>query len=98
MHASGCGHIVHCTEFICFRYTDTVVSYLHMMLLAYVEFEGHICSLHIYACSMIYAVIVHCFVLFVCAVLSGLHVDYITSAVGHMCLMWQAYMFRVICQ
>ena len=38
------------------------------------------------------------FFLLAYAVMWGPHVDYITSAVGHMCLMWQADMFRGICQ
>ena len=56
----------------------------------YVTFEGHICCWQMYAYNMINKVAVHCFVLPICAVLWGLHVDYVMSAVGHTCVVWQA--------
>ena len=42
---------------------------------------------------MIDKVVVHSFVRLLYAVMWGLHVDYITSAMGHTCLMWKIYMF-----
>ena len=35
MYTSACGYIVDCIEFIWGIYTDTIVSYLHVILLAY---------------------------------------------------------------
>ena len=62
-----------------------------------VAFKGNICCWHIYAYSMINKVAVPCS-LFVCAVMLGLHTDYITMSLGKSFLMWQAYMFSGICQ
>ena len=64
----------------------------------FVAFEEHIYCWHIYNHSLLDKVAVHCFVWLIYAVLLGLHVDYITSAVEHICVMWQSYMFRGICQ
>ena len=37
-------------------------------------------------------------VLLVCAVMLGLLADFSFSAVGHICAMWQVYLFGGICQ
>ena len=51
------------------------------------DFEGHICCWHVYGYSMVNKL----WFVVVCAVMWGLHVDHIIFAVGHTCLMWQAY-------
>ena len=62
----------------------------------YTAFEGQICCWDIYGCNMINKVVIHFFT-YMCSKV-GLHEDYITSTVGHTCVMWQASMFRGICQ
>ena len=61
----------------------------------YVALEGYICCWHIYGNNM---VIKSCSFLTLCAALWDLHVDYSISAMVHKCAMWQAYLFRGICQ
>ena len=48
-------------------------------------------SMVINSCSLL-------FILLVCEVMWGLHVDYSISEVGHMYMMWHAYLFKSICQ
>ena len=101
MYTNAPGHIVHGIEFISSIYTHIVVSYVHMKQLACgikIAFEGHICCSNIYGYSIVNKVAVCCLVLmYVCSNV-GLHVDYIISAVGYTCVMWEDYLFRTIWQ
>ena len=61
-------------------------------------FEGHICCWHKYGYSMVYKVGSLLDFFYTLFSVICLHVYYIISAVGCTCSMWQAYMFKSICQ
>ena len=66
-----------------------------------VEIEGHICFWHTYGNSMVMkCCILLLLLLFLMCMSSnmGLYVDNGSSALGHICVMWEAYLFRGVCQ
>ena len=72
-----------------YRNSDIVVSSAYKVIgicSIYFAFEGHIHSWHIYSYGRVNKGAVCC-LLPVCAVMYGLYVDYIISAVGHTCVM-----------
>ena len=92
VHTSTPVHIVIALSLYEFIYTDTVVSYAHELIgicVIYVAFAEHICYWYIYGYNMVSKVAVF---LPLCAVMWDLHVDYIISAVGYTCVMWQTYL------
>ena len=111
MYTSACGDFVDCSWFIPGIYTDIVVWYLHINLLAHVAFEGDFCCSHIYGNSMVNRSCSLSLFLLICEVMWGLYEDYSGSAVGtclynvagifvqeNMPIMWNVYipMFLVI--
>ena len=64
-----------------------VASYLHMKYLAYMAFEGHIYCWYIYGHTMLDKAAIHCIVSLKYVEMWSPYVGYITSAVGHTCVM-----------
>ena len=93
-----CGHIVDCSEFIWHSFlisAHELIDIYHIFLV----FEGHICCWHIYGNSMVLKVSVCCcFLGLVSAIMWGLYADHSSSVVGQICMMWEAYLLRGICQ
>ena len=98
MYISAPGYIIDCSDFNWCIYTSSLVSAYEVTGICGISmtFERHIYFWLIYDYSMANK---SCrFFLLVCAVIWGLHLDYTNRAVGHTCVMWQAYLFRGICQ
>ena len=56
------------------------------------------CIVHMYITAEFKAYWLTCFFLLLSAEMLALYVGYGSSAVGHICTMWQAHVFRGICQ
>ena len=93
--------IIDGSNFIC----DTILAYffhkctlssLHMWHI--LAIEGHISCWHIFCINVVNKCWEFIDLWWICLVMWGLQIDYIICAVGHTCVMSQAYLFRSICQ
>ena len=97
---SNFGYINNGRNFVCGMYISILPHKWTLNDLGYaifVTFKEHSCCCQIFCSSMINT----CYSVSIfdsCTVLWGVYVDYSMSAVGHIYAVWQAYLFRGICQ
>ena len=99
MYTGTSGNTVDCSKFVCGVYTDIIVSCAHEVIgicVIYVTFEGIFVIAYICGNSMIRKGCSFLGLLY--AVKLGPYADYSSNALGHICVMWQVYLFKGICQ
>ena len=75
-------------------YSDSILMSANKVIGIIWHSRAHLLLVHMWQLK----IVISCFFVLVFAVMVGLYVDYRISASGHLCAMWQAYLFRSICQ